>query len=189
MYTREQEIRQITIIGAVVNIVLTIFKIIAGILGRSAAMVADAVHSLSDLLSDIVVIIFTHISSKKKDRGHSFGHGKFETLATLIVSLILVVVGARLMSNGINSIIDVINGKPIPVPGAIALWAAVKNISKHMEEVTGRRTLYKVIGTDVPHAHVHLMPFDETWEQGKTLSLSEDEFNSIREKLSMIEEA
>lgn len=128
MYTRKQEIRQITIIGAVVNIVLTIFKIIAGILGRSAAMVADAVHSLSDLLSDIVVIIFTHISSKKKDRGHSFGHGKFETLATLIVSLILVVVGARLMSNGINSIIDVINGKPIPVPGAIALWAAVISI-------------------------------------------------------------
>ena len=71
----------------------------------------------------------------------------------------------------------------------VALWAAVKNISKHMEEVTGRRTLYKVIGTDVPHAHVHLMPFDETWEQGKILSLSEDEFNSIREKLSMIEEA
>lgn len=71
----------------------------------------------------------------------------------------------------------------------VALWAAVKNISKYMEEVTGRRTLYKVIGTDVPHAHVHLMPFDETWEQGKTLSLSEDEFNSIREKLSMIEEA
>jgi histidine triad (HIT) family protein len=68
----------------------------------------------------------------------------------------------------------------------VALWSAVKNISKHMEEVTGRRTLYKVIGTDVPHAHVHLMPFDETWEQGKTLSLTEDEFASIREKLSMI---
>ena len=67
-----------------------------------------------------------------------------------------------------------------------ALWYAVKNISKHMEEVTGRRTLYKVIGTDVPHAHVHLMPYDETWEHGKTLSLSEDEFDSIREKLSML---
>ena len=67
-----------------------------------------------------------------------------------------------------------------------ALWYAVKTISKHMEEVTGRRTLYKVIGTDVPHAHVHLMPYDETWEHGKTLSLSEDEFNSIREKLSML---
>ena len=66
-----------------------------------------------------------------------------------------------------------------------ALWAAVKKISAHMEGVTGRRILYKVIGTDVPHAHVHLMPFDETWEQGKTLSLTEDEFNSIREKLAM----
>jgi len=69
----------------------------------------------------------------------------------------------------------------------VALWAAVKKISAHMEEVTGRRTLYKVIGTDVPHAHVHLMPFDETWEHGKTLSLTDDEFNSIREKLAMTE--
>lgn len=67
----------------------------------------------------------------------------------------------------------------------VALWTAVKKVSKHMEDVIGRRTLYKVIGTDVPHAHVHLMPYDETWEQGKTLSLTEDEFNSIREKLAM----
>ena len=67
----------------------------------------------------------------------------------------------------------------------VALWAAVKKISAHMEEITGRRTLYKVIGTDVPHAHVHLMPYDETWEHGKTLSLTEDEFNAIREKLAM----
>ena len=67
----------------------------------------------------------------------------------------------------------------------VALWAAVKKISTHMEGVTGRRILYKVIGTDVPHAHVHLMPFDETWEQGKTLSLTDDEFASIREKLAM----
>ncbi len=67
----------------------------------------------------------------------------------------------------------------------VALWAAVKTISKHMEEVTGRRTLYKVIGTDVPHAHVHLMPFDETWKAGETLSLTDDELASIRDKLSM----
>lgn len=69
----------------------------------------------------------------------------------------------------------------------VALWAAVKNISQHMEDVTGRRVLFKVIGTDVPHAHVHLMPYDETWEHGKTLSLTDDEFVSIREKLSMIQ--
>ena len=95
MHNREQEIRRVTVAGAIVNIFLTIFKIIAGVLGRSAAMVADGIHSLSDLLSDIVVLVFTHISSKGKDKDHSFGHGKFETLATLIVSVILVVVGAR----------------------------------------------------------------------------------------------
>ena len=125
---REKTIRRITVWGAVVNIILTGGKIIAGIFGRSAAMVADGIHSLSDLLSDVVVLVFTHISSKGKDRDHSFGHGKFETLATLIVSVILIVVGAKLMSGGVGSIIKVINGEVIPKPGYIALIAAVVSI-------------------------------------------------------------
>lgn len=126
---REKEIRRITLWGAVMNIVLTAGKIVAGIFGRSAAMVADGIHSLSDLLSDAVVLIFTHISSKGKDRDHSFGHGKFETLATLIVSIILVTVGGNLMSNGIRSIIGVFNGTEIPKPGYIALIAAAVSIA------------------------------------------------------------
>lgn len=65
-----------------------------------------------------------------------------------------------------------------------ALWAAVKKVAAHMEEVSGRRTLMKVIGTDVPHAHVHLMPMDETWEYGRTLQLTEDEFKDVQEKLA-----
>jgi cation diffusion facilitator family transporter len=91
-------------------------------------MVADGIHSLSDLLSDIDVLAFTHISSKGKDKNHSFGHGKFETLATLIVSVILAAVGGRLMVNGVKSIIEAINGNSIPVPGTIALWAAIISI-------------------------------------------------------------
>lgn len=126
---REKEIRRITLWGAVTNIALTLGKIIAGILGRSAAMVADGIHSLSDLLSDIVVLVFTHISSKGKDKDHSFGHGKFETLATLIVSIILIVVGAKLMEGGVGSIIDAANGNPVPKPGWIALIAAVASIA------------------------------------------------------------
>lgn len=126
---RLKDIRSITIWGAVVNIVLTVAKIVAGVVGRSAAMIADGIHSLSDLLSDIVVLVFTHISSKGKDRDHSFGHGKFETLATLIVSIILVVVGAKLMSGGIKSIISVVNGEVIPKPGYIALAAAAISIA------------------------------------------------------------
>ena len=126
--TREKEIRKITVIGAVVNIALTVFKIVAGILGRSAAMIADGVHSFSDLLSDIIVLIFTHMASKGRDRDHSFGHGKFETLATLIVSLILVAVGAKLMADGVQKIVGVLKGDIIPVPGYIALWAALASI-------------------------------------------------------------
>ena len=156
MSNRAQEIRRITVVGAIVNIILTILKIIAGILGRSAAMVADGIHSLSDLLSDIVVLVFTHISSKGKDKKHSFGHGKFETLATLIVSVILVAAGARLMADGIRSIIEVTNGKIIPAPGSIALWAAIisiisKEILYHATIRTAKRANSPVVIANAWH--------------------------------------
>jgi cation diffusion facilitator family transporter len=156
MSNRAQEIRRITVVGAIVNIILTILKIIAGILGRSAAMVADGIHSLSDLLSDIVVLVFTHISSKGKDKKHSFGHGKFETLATLIVSVILVAAGARLMTDGIRSIIEVTNGKIIPAPGSIALWAAIisiisKEILYHATIRTAKRANSPVVIANAWH--------------------------------------
>ena len=125
---REGKIRNVTLLGAVVNVILTIAKVIAGILGHSAAMIADAVHSLSDLLSDFVVLVFTRISSREKDKEHSFGHGKFETLATLIVSVILIAAGARLLAGSIKSIVGVLNGEVLPKPGYIALIAAVVSI-------------------------------------------------------------
>lgn len=153
---REKEIRNITLWGSVINIVLTVGKIIAGIFGRSAAMIADGIHSLSDLLSDIVVLVFTHVSSKGNDRDHSFGHGKFETLATLIVSVILVAVGANLMSGGIKSIIGVINGETIPKPGYIALIAAVvsiisKEILYHATVKVGKETDSPVVIANAWH--------------------------------------
>lgn len=128
MEGREKQIRNVTLWGAFVNITLTVAKLLAGIFGRSAAMVADGVHSLSDLLSDLVVLIFTHVSSKDKDRKHAFGHGKFETMATLIVSVILAVVAYRLMVNGVNSIVDIATGETLPEPGYIALVAAILSI-------------------------------------------------------------
>lgn len=153
---REKEIRRITLWGAVMNIVLTAGKIVAGIFGRSAAMVADGIHSLSDLLSDAVVLIFTHISSKGKDRDHSFGHGKFETLATLIVSIILVTVGGNLMSNGIRSIIGVFNGTEVPKPGYIALIAAAVSIASkewlyHATVRVGKKTGSTVVIANAWH--------------------------------------
>ena len=125
---REKKIRNVTLWGALVNLVLTGLKLLAGVLGHSAAMLADGLHSLSDLLSDAVVLIFTHISSKGEDRDHSFGHGKFETFATLIVSVMLIVVGAGLMKSGVSSIINVLHGEVLPSPGYIALAAAAISI-------------------------------------------------------------
>lgn len=72
----------------------------------------------------------------------------------------------------------------LPDEDYFALWASVKKVAKHMEEVTGRRITMKVVGVDVPHAHVHVMPFDDNWESGKTLKLSEDEFERIRDRLA-----
>lgn len=125
---RTSKVTFVTLVGSVVNIILTVFKIFAGILGRSTAMVADGLHSLSDLLSDIVVIVFVKISSKGRDKDHDYGHGKFETFATLIISLMLIVVAANLMSGGIGKIRLILGGGEVSSPGMIALWAAVVSI-------------------------------------------------------------
>lgn len=126
--SRTNKITFVTLVGSVVNAALTAFKIVAGIIGHSAAMVADGVHSLSDLLSDVVVLVFVRISGKGRDKNHDYGHGKFETFATLIISLTLLVVGANLMSSGIASIKKILGGESVEAPGMIALWAALLSI-------------------------------------------------------------
>lgn len=126
--TREQKISQVTIWGAIGNLLLTAFKLVAGLLGRSSAMIADAIHSLSDLVSDIVVLVMVKVSSKGVDKSHDYGHGKFETLATVVVAVILLWVGIELLIEGIGKIRLVIVGETLPVPGTIALWAALISI-------------------------------------------------------------
>lgn len=140
---RTAKVTLVTLIGSVVNIILTVFKIFAGVLGRSTAMIADGIHSLSDLLSDIVVIVFVKISAKGRDKDHDYGHGKFETFATLIISLMLIVVAVNLMSGGINKIRLILGGGEVSSPGMIALWAAVasivlKEILYHYTIIQGR---------------------------------------------------
>ena len=83
--SREKEIYKVTIVGSIVNFVLLAFKFVAGILGHSAAMLADAVHSLSDFVTDVIVLVFVRISNKPQDKDHDYGHGKYETLATAIL--------------------------------------------------------------------------------------------------------
>lgn len=136
---RTAKVTFVTLIGSVVNIILTVFKILAGILGRSTAMIADGIHSLSDLLSDIVVIVFVKISAKGRDKDHDYGHGKFETFATLIISLMLIIVAANLMSGGINKIRMILDGGEVSSPGMIALWAAVASIV--LKEILYRYTI------------------------------------------------
>lgn len=126
---RQKTISTVTLWGAAANLLLCIVKMIAGLLGRSSAMVADAVHSLSDLVSDVVVLVMVKVASKGEDESHDYGHGKFETLATVCVSLLLVVVGARLMAGAIGSILDVLKGGVLEAPGTIALWAALLSIA------------------------------------------------------------
>ncbi len=128
MDNRTKDIQKITLWGAFCNIALTIVKFVAGILGGSTAMLADAVHSASDLVTDIIVIVFTRISSKGKDKGHDYGHGKFETLATVVVSLMLLVVGAEMIKSSYQQIRSAVEGNPLPAPEMIALWAAVISI-------------------------------------------------------------
>lgn len=125
---REKKIYRVTLTGSVVNVILLVFKFIAGILGGSAAMIADAVHSLSDFLTDIIVIAFVRISSKPEDEDHDYGHGKYETLATSIIGLALLMVGLYIFYNGARQIWDVMHGAEIEQPGLVALIAAIVSI-------------------------------------------------------------
>lgn len=128
MIDREKTISRVTMGGAVGNLLLAGFKLVAGLIGNSSAMMADAIHSLSDLVSDVVVLVMVRVSSKAADKGHDYGHGKYETLATVIVAIMLLVVGAELMVSGLQKINVVMAGGELPVPGIIALVAALVSI-------------------------------------------------------------
>lgn len=126
---REKSIYRVTLAGSAVNVVLLVFKFVAGFLGGSAAMIADAVHSLSDFITDVIVLLFVKLSSKPEDSDHDYGHGKYETLATSLIGLALMFVGIMILYNGVCSIASAIMGNPLPQPGMIALAAALVSIA------------------------------------------------------------
>lgn len=128
MATRERMIYKVTLIGTVVNAVLIVLKLLAGIFGRSSAMLADAVHSLSDFITDIMVIVFVHIAGKPSDKDHDYGHGKYETLGTLIIGVLLFLAGIGLMIGGIGKIAGSLKGEVLPSPTMFALAIAVVSI-------------------------------------------------------------
>lgn len=126
--SRDKQISQVTWVGMVINAILTLFKLAAGFIGRSSAMVADGVHSLSDFVTDIIILIFLKISGKGRDENHAFGHGKFETMATFILSIILLIVAAEILSHSIEKMMAVLHGEEVAKPAMIAFMAAAVSI-------------------------------------------------------------
>ncbi len=140
MDNRQKEIYKVTIIGGICNFLLLAFKFLAGILGHSAAMIADAVHSLSDFVTDLIVLVFVRISGKPQDKDHDYGHGKYETLATALIGVILVFVGLGILWNGLTSVWAFLKGESLEEPGLLALIAAAVSIV--LKEVLYRYTVW-----------------------------------------------
>lgn len=127
-HTRQQRIYQVTLLGSIVNVFLLLIKLAAGILGHSSAMVADAIHSLSDFLTDIVVILFVRWSGKPADEDHDYGHGKYETIATSLIGMALLIVAIGLGWNSMQTMWQWFTGYTLPLPKTIALWTALISI-------------------------------------------------------------
>ena len=126
--TREKEIYKVTLVGSAGNAALLTFKFIAGVMGNSSAMIADAVHSLSDFVTDILVLVFVSISAKPQDTSHDYGHGKFETIASFLIGLALVAAATGIVVSGAMKLWAWWGGAELESPGWIALWAAVLSI-------------------------------------------------------------
>lgn len=139
--TREKQIYKVTLLGGMANLLLVGFKLVAGIAGRSGAMMADAFHSLSDFLTDLVVLTFVGISARPQDSSHDFGHGKFETIATMFIGLALAGAAIGIVVTGAGKLATWLQGEDIPSPGKIALWGALLSIA--VKEFMYRYTVRK----------------------------------------------
>ncbi|HNU78123.1 MAG TPA: cation diffusion facilitator family transporter, partial [Prolixibacteraceae bacterium] len=121
---RAGKANRVTWVGFLINLVLTVFKLAAGVIGRSGAMLADAIHSLSDFITDIVVLVSFRMVKKPADEDHEYGHGKYETLATAFIGIALLFVGLGILYNGAKNVWSVlVLGQSIDAPGIIALVA------------------------------------------------------------------
>lgn len=138
---RERQIYKVTLVGSAGNVLLVIAKFIAGILGHSSAMIADAVHSLSDFATDIVVLIFVGISARPQDPTHDYGHGKFETLASLLISLALVAAAIGIIVSGALKFASWLKGEDLTTPGTLALWVVTLSIA--VKETMYQYTAFK----------------------------------------------
>lgn len=124
---QEKEAIRVSKISIIVNLILSILKLIVGILALSYAMISDAIHSASDVFSSIIVIIGVKFANKKSDKSHPYGHERFECIASIILSVVLVLTGVGI---GVSGIENIISGEfeNFEMPGVIALVAAVISI-------------------------------------------------------------
>lgn len=122
----DRQIRRVTSVTITGNVVLSALKLAAGLFGHSGAMISDAVHSLSDVATTIVAYVGVRLSRHKPDEEHQYGHERIESLATLILGLLLAITGVGI---GYKGIINIAEGTALPVPGAIALIAAAVSIA------------------------------------------------------------
>ena len=125
--TNEQIAVSVSLVSIAVNAVLTVFKLIAGFFGNSGAMISDAVHSASDILSTVVVIVGVKFANRDSDTDHQYGHERFEPVAAIILSIMLAVTGIGI---GYSGVMKIINSSPaqLEIPTNIALVAAVASI-------------------------------------------------------------
>ncbi|MDO5322196.1 MAG: cation diffusion facilitator family transporter [Bacteroidia bacterium] len=136
---RESQMCRVTVIGGVANAALLAFKFVAGFVGHSSAMIADAVHSFSDFITDVIVLVFVRISGKPQDSSHDYGHGKYETLASTIIGLALFAVAIGIIVSGAQKIAAWVKGEDLASPGMLAFWAAIVSIV--VKEITYRYTI------------------------------------------------
>lgn len=127
---RQLKAKKVTLIGMFINFLLLISKLIFGIIGNSTALVADGLHSLSDFISDIIVIIGFRFTSKPADKKHNYGHGKIETVSTVLIGLLLIFISLTLFKSSITTIYNFyVNNTEINVPKSFVLYVVIASIA------------------------------------------------------------
>ena len=142
---RFEETTKVTIISILWNIVLTIIKVLGGILGKSNAMIADGLHSASDIISSIGVLIGNHIAKTPNDKEHNYGHEKAETLVSFLLSILLIFVSLKISLGGINSLFHL---NEVKIPTILPL--VISLISIGIKEYQYRNTIKVAKMTNSP---------------------------------------
>ena len=150
--SKERIVRKVTWVGLLVNLFLAAIKFIAGIYGKSQALVADAIHSLTDLTTDIAVIAGSHYWSRPPDENHPYGHRRLETLVTVFIGVVLIAAGVGIGWKAISTLQE----RQVATPGWIAVFAALVSIVckesvYRWTAITGRRVKSPALAANAWH--------------------------------------